>query len=339
MRNANTKQERDTSLDFLKVMAAFAVLKLHSGYYGTAGAILQYMCGFAIPVFFMVSGALLLNRADGVSAAYVKKRMIRILALMFAWNLMIVILVSLKNKSIVNPLEYFIQAMFQKGCFWHFWYLWSLVFLTAVSPFLYKVFASEKKCKAFILTLLIICFILSMATVYDHGKYIAEIHIPQAFRLWSHLLYFCLGGVIYRYGRKEAIRNLYRKHIVSVMIILVLLSISVAFVQFGICYGTPFSSPEYCFSNLVIIFYNAVLFFSVISIKGGGRTPSRILQALNADSLGIYILHPFLMLVFNRIRVWNFSYPIFNFLLLAFTSVLLAECMRRMPGFNRLIKL
>lgn len=330
---------RDAGLDILKVMATFAVLRLHSGHQGAVSAMPQYLCGFAIPVFFMVSGALLLNRREGLTASYVKRRIIRILGLMFAWNLILVVLAAVKKGMLVNPLEYFIQAMFQQGYLWHFWYLWSLVFLTALSPFIYKVLASKRFCKPFMMALLLVCFILSVATLYENGKYHIEIHVPQAFRLWSHLLYFCLGGVLYRYGKKERIWEKRKEHTGFVLFLLILFSVSAAFLQFKICYGTAFLSPEYCFTNFIIILYNVFLFSFVISIKGTGSPYPRALQAINADSLGIYILHPFLIGIFSRIGIWNCSYPVFNFLLLAFTSVLAAECMRRIPYLSRLIKL
>lgn len=339
MEEKNTVKKRDICLDLLKVMAAFAVVKLHSGCYGFAGAVVQYMCGFAIPIFFMVSGSLMLNRPDGISKNYIIKRMIRILGLMFVWNLMVVVLVVIKDKSLINPLEYMIQAMFQKGYFWHFWYLWSLLFLTILSPVISRAFVSKNTCSALLMILLVICFFFSLATVYQHGKYQLEIHVPQSFRLWSHLLYFCLGGVLYRIGRTEKLIDLIRKHKGFVWIGMVMLSVTVALVQYNICAGTSFSSPEYCFTNLVIILYNVLLYIVVLSSKGERLSQSRIFHAMSLDSIGIFILHPFVIGIFSRLGIWRLSYPICDFLLVLVTTILLVEVIRRIPSLKRLVKL
>lgn len=339
MGQRETKQKRDTSLDLLKVMAAFAVVKLHSGFYGFAGAVLQYMCGFAIPIFFMVSGALLLNRPNGMSKNYVIKRMIRILGLMFVWNLIVVVLVMIKNKSVMNPLEYMIQAMFQNGYFWHFWYLWSLLFLTALSPLLHRALASRTMRTVLLMVLLAVCFMFSLVTVYQHGKYQLEIHIPQSLRLWSHLLYFCLGGMIYRFGRTEVLASLIQKHRGFVWIALAMLSVSVALVQYNICGGTTFSSPEYCFTNLVIILYNVLLFIVILSGKTERLSQSPIFRAMSQDSIGIFILHPFVIGIFNRLGIWRLSYPIFDFLLVSVATMLMVEVIRRIPYLKRLVQL
>lgn len=339
MEEKNSVHNRDAGLDLLKAAATFAVVKLHSGCFGFVGTILQYMCGFAIPIFFMVSGALLLNRPQGISKEYVARRIVRILGLIFVWNLAVVILAMIRHKTLIFPLEYMLQAIFQNGYLWHFWYLWSLLFLTALSPVIARIFASETKRTALFIALLMLCFFLSLATGYQHGKYHLEIHVPQSFRLWSHLLYFCLGGVIYRYGRAEVPSVLIRKHRGFVCTSLVLLWVSVAMVQYNICAGTAFSSPEYCFSNPVIILFNVIFFTVFLALKGEGLSHSRIFQAVSQDSLGIFILHPFVIGILSRLGIWRLSYPIVDFLLLSVATILIVEVIRRIPYLGRLVKL
>lgn len=335
----STSEKRDTSIDALKIMATFAVLKLHVGYRGDAGAILQYICGFAIPIFFMVSGALLLNKPGGVSVKYMIQRIGRILGLMFVWNIMLVALMVVKNKSLMNPFQYILQAMLQKDYFWHFWYLWSLLILTALSPLISRAFEIQSKRKILIMACMLVCFVMSFMTVYEDGRYILEIHIPQTFRLWSHCMYFCIGGAIYRYRGSKCITDLLRKHRGFVFITLGLLSVSVALVQYHICYGTRFSSPEYCFSNPVILLYNVLLFTGIVFLKEISIYRSRIFDALHRDSLGIYILHPFMIIILRRLGIWSLSYSLANFVLMAFSTVVIVECMRRVPYINRLVKL
>lgn len=129
-----TSKSRDISLDFIKVLATIAVVKLHSGYDGLAGSTIQYMCGFAVPLFFMVSGALALNKK--IMGGYYLKKGFNIIILMLCWLVPLYVLTVLKKHSLVNPIEFFFEPMFQKGRMAICWFLWALFFIYMLSPLL-----------------------------------------------------------------------------------------------------------------------------------------------------------------------------------------------------------
>ena len=56
--------KRDCGVDLLRVIACCAVVGLHTFTNGltSVSTVVYYACGFAVPVFFMASGAFLLNR-------------------------------------------------------------------------------------------------------------------------------------------------------------------------------------------------------------------------------------------------------------------------------------
>lgn len=60
-----SKMSRNVGLDCLKLIATFFVIKLHSGYSGYFSELIHYISGLAIPIFFMVSGSLTLNKWGG----------------------------------------------------------------------------------------------------------------------------------------------------------------------------------------------------------------------------------------------------------------------------------
>ena len=57
-------EERNTNLDLMRILACIAVVGLHTLQKDLSvfNSSLYYMCGFAVPVFFMASGYILLNR-------------------------------------------------------------------------------------------------------------------------------------------------------------------------------------------------------------------------------------------------------------------------------------
>ena len=74
-------------------MACIAVVGLHTfpKDLSTVTASLYYLCGFAVPVFFMSSGYFLLNRGE-VSYKYAVQKCIGIIRVVFLWNSIIFIL-------------------------------------------------------------------------------------------------------------------------------------------------------------------------------------------------------------------------------------------------------
>ncbi|WP_125140053.1 acyltransferase family protein [Clostridium transplantifaecale] len=54
---------RDYDIDLLKALSCLAVIGLHTigKYFSTGNVIAYYLCEFAIPMFFMTSGFLILN--------------------------------------------------------------------------------------------------------------------------------------------------------------------------------------------------------------------------------------------------------------------------------------
>jgi len=188
-------------LDILKVAATLAVVKLHSGHEGMIAEMIHYLCGFAVPIFFMVSGALILNKSwksQNQLWKYILNRVLHIILLIFIWNSLFVGLKILKNKTFINPLKYFIGALFQDGFLNHFWFLWALIMVYLVTPFLIKIINENNK-KIFTIAIVTCCFIISSISIYRGmmGMPIVEEYIPQAFRIWTHIMYFWLGGLLY----------------------------------------------------------------------------------------------------------------------------------------------
>ena len=132
-----SKKQRDTNLDLVKVFATIFVIKLHSGTGGLSSDIIHYICGAAIPLFIMTTGALILSR-DKYDFKYVLHRVLGILKILVLWSILFSVGKMVVSKNIENPLKYAIQSFNQRGILSHFWYLWMLLFLYIL------IFALEK---------------------------------------------------------------------------------------------------------------------------------------------------------------------------------------------------
>ena len=82
-------KKRNVNLDGLKLLACFAVIGLHVftyNYNNTIITYIHYMCGYAVPIFFLVNGYLILNKKE-VTYTYTAKKILKILFLVVLWNL------------------------------------------------------------------------------------------------------------------------------------------------------------------------------------------------------------------------------------------------------------
>ena len=67
------KQKRNINLDMVKIIACISVIGLHTSQKDISAfnAALYYLCGFAVPVFFMSSGYILLDKG-GTAEVFIK---------------------------------------------------------------------------------------------------------------------------------------------------------------------------------------------------------------------------------------------------------------------------
>ena len=124
---------RDLSIDLVKVIAMCMVLLLHTGVTSTSYLMMSEMrsvvyafSGIAVPLFFMVSGYLMAERR--IDMSYVKNKTYRILRFIFITTTVVLM--------IYNAIDYvdnwrftsrgfginsYVSWIVQKGYMWHYW--------------------------------------------------------------------------------------------------------------------------------------------------------------------------------------------------------------------------
>ncbi len=160
-------------------------------------ASLYYLCGFAVPFFFMSSGYFLLNRGE-LNYKYAGHKCVRIIKIVFFWNCILYVIklgkalaldkiFSIKLLAFVKE---FLKSFVQKGAMWQFWYLGALLIIYLLLPFLSKLNQHSKR------VVLLICGIISIAiqiASFQCGKPMQK-YVTQTFRIWTWLFYFLLGA-------------------------------------------------------------------------------------------------------------------------------------------------
>lgn len=182
---------RNLGLDLLKIFSCIGVVILHSTMSGfnleqyNISAYLYYLGTYAIPLFFMLNGYFLLNKKI-LSYGYVLNKIVGILTVVSAWNILIWLIRWDFN---VNPLRKIIGSLVQKGYFYQFWFFGSLIIIYLTLPIIKKVLEKDYSYSVVLLFLMVIGIIIEIINTFILHKPIQQ-YVPQTFRLWTWFFYY-----------------------------------------------------------------------------------------------------------------------------------------------------
>ncbi len=254
MEQLKETNSRQLSVDFVKIVAMIGVMILHSQvtiFDGNPIAlILSDAAVFSIPLFFMTSGYLLLDRKN-VSYKYSCRKILGIIRFVFIITSVLWLVFGIRHGA--NYLVYTLGSFLQKGGMGIFWYFGAMILIYLLLPLLHTLYADKIK---WFVALTIALFALS------NGIFLLnffDIHVEhatiQTFRLWNWVFYFNLGGLFKKYPIK-----------VKLPIVLLLLVISDAALV-NLTPAMPSIYCEYFYPFLIVQLFSFALFAFVKSIN------------------------------------------------------------------------
>lgn len=226
--------KRDFALDAMKALAIFLVCQTHYALYNRSAIdnLFGIVSCMGVPLFFMVNGALLLNK--NMDLRKHMKKTYRIAYMSVIWKIVSVICMSLIwNKNILENgkaaiLNFFIGRNELNGYeLGHFWYLYALVGIYTVFPLLKIGFESDIGKKSILVIIGVIAFFTfgqsTLELILQVIKYVTCSQTDFSFGwinsyyIWGQygycIFWFVLGGVIYSYLQCEEIKQYY--HIIK----------------------------------------------------------------------------------------------------------------------------
>lgn len=117
-------------IDILKTIAIFAIIFSHVCIIGRQSAILgipfphfQHVGKIGVPLFLMISGALLLNRDYPSIKEFISKKTLRLIPPYVFWMIIALIVIGVLNKISFNysALVFYVSNFFNLGVNWYFW--------------------------------------------------------------------------------------------------------------------------------------------------------------------------------------------------------------------------
>ena len=280
--------ERIVYIDWLKIIAALMVVMIHTSgmlYLNNPEASLSYLLGFwnqemvrpAVPLFFMISGALLLRPSYDTNSRKMVQKALKLLALMLIWSFVY----ALVN---VHPitLKGLVFATI-KGPF-HFWFFEYLIGLYLLTP-LFKAIAEYKDGLLVRYYLALFTFfgivIASLQALPFFHKWIMDVTTKIRFEWLGFAGYFFLGHYL---NQKQL--KISPWLMIGIFSAAVLLQ-GLVFTNMGLLY----SSDKFWWLTIIEAAALFILFKNIDwqRMAWGGQ------NLLSSLAMGVYVFHPFLL--------------------------------------------
>lgn len=339
--------QRNIELDLLKILSCIAVVILHvagiiatrnSEY--TVNSAIYYTAGFAVPIFFMVNGNLLLNKSN-INYKYIIKKILNILFVIFLWNVLIFLAKLIIKKEKINPFYASLNNLIQREYFWQFWFFGSLIVIYLMLPVIYKYWHDLKIAVVITGSLISISVFIDLISLIRSfsGESIIQINTIQTFRLWTWFSYYLIGGLL---GKKK-FKDYILKHVsrIANFYIFIVMTLIVNIYQYGVghyLYNTPYA--EYFYDNIFTFIWNISLFVLFYRNESLKYRDNKIVKLISDNTMGIYIVHVTVIKIITHF--YKFNTPINNICLIFIVfvcSLIISLVISKLPIVNRLVKI
>lgn len=286
-------------LEMIRIIAIFSVILLHcnSPFFTDAHMfesktwwltnIVNAISRFGVPLFFMISGYLLLSSktADNIVAFY-KKRFLKIVPPFLIWSF-----IYYCNNYVMYHAPFtisdFLICMGTQNIVYHFWYLYTILFFYLLTPFIKKIINQCNEKQLYIL-LFIIILPTTICPVFNRLLQNWCLYFPMVIDgYWG---FFLLGYLLGTYDLPKK----YRQILYGIAILCVLLAIlgtdrTSSHDEIDIFYSGGYQYHAFVISAAIFVF----LKHTVPAIKN--KLLSNTITKLGNLSFGLYLCHVFII--------------------------------------------
>ena len=295
--------KREYSFDILRVISMCMVIIIHvsnvySRSYGIISnqsflfsLIFNTISRISVPIFLMISGALLLER-DFNKKKYLN-RIKKFIILTIIWDIIYLVWEYYYLGITYNNFYKLLLEPFRA----HLWYLYTILIIYIIQPLLKIILEkSNKKIKIVLLILWLLFSTISIKISF----------IANYFTIFCYIGYFIIENYLYKYLKKNELK----KYTLPLSILIV------------ISYGISIVL-NYMFSRRYNMFYNlffayrtpfiiiATFSFFTIIVSNNNKKISNFIISLSDLSFGVYLIHG----IFLDITVKSFIYGSINSLI------------------------
>ena len=181
-------KKRELYSDILKIIAIFLVVVIHAiaAYrdkyfytnvkYYTLLTFIDSFTRIAVPIFFMITGTFMLSKTTEKYSTYLKKRIPKLLIPFFLISIFYYVY---ECNRVGNPIKVidFIMGFLNNGIKYHFWFMYAIIIIYLLIPYLQVLVQNLNRKKIFSLILLLFIFTNVLNTIYlltnryDYGMF------------------------------------------------------------------------------------------------------------------------------------------------------------------------
>ncbi len=338
-------KQRIYYLDWLRVFATFAVVLIHitASYIPVlkestvtiwhTSNVLNSMSRASVPIFFMISGSLLLGEKDMPIVSFYQKRVMKIAVPFLTWSLFYY-LYGMNEGVFPVHLKKGLVTFFEAKVSTHLWFFYFLIGLYVIVPIIKPLF--QKASRQHFHYFFFLWFIQTIFFKYLDYRYHFNLYYAMPL-VDGYIGYFVLGYYLNRFPVK-----INKRGSISLFIIAYLYTMIItAYLTIQNGGRASIFWYEYLTINVLLMAIGLFLFSKYYLTN---RPLPVLLQLFNQVSLGIYLIHPFLMrYVFQETfrsvyKMTTGAWPIvINYSLTLITSFIIASLLSKIPVIKKLV--
>lgn len=353
--------------DATKVLAIFLVCVYHYNNlnfnildYSNLGTYINYyfsgIPSMAVPLFFMVNGALLLNKPYRLKKHL--KKVLYLYILVYAWSLIsLIVFIPIEGSS--YSLSEFFKAWFLhiKDVNNHLWFLETLISVYLLFPFIKLIYDLPQR--ELLKLFCIIIFVFSFGNVFLNnllnlvefilGVNYVKYEVLDFFSVinpfgnyYYAFFYFISGGILYERIKNDSVNISTRVLLISFFTSLFILFLYGVLMTFSD--KTVYDTVWYGNSSIMTLIMSISTFLLLSRLAYKNRNINHHLTVIGSNTLGIYLVHRFLGaitisyfrgLALSNNLILNIFYGVF----LVLTSLFVVLLIEKLPFLNKAVKL
>lgn len=346
--------------DWLESLAIFLVLSFHQVWLkgNVPASISMSFVPMAVPLFFMVHGALLFIKE--ASPAKQLRRFLRVLLQLYAWNtiyLIVSLVTGLTAPSEITPgflfRYYFCKADSSGVTSGHLWFIYALLVLYCLYPMLD---ACKKQNEKVLQYVMVACFVLSFVReellVYSNflceqllGKpLVTEWLLSRVGPYFNAVFWFIAGYYLSRWLREHPELKAQKKKYIPLAVLGIALGVALLLLERYVVFGSvkynwkPLPDQYEKLGTLVMAFSTFIL-FSLIDFRDS--KPYAIARSISLHSLDIFYIHViYAKLAYVHFYTHESAGVWMNYLramVILLLSYLTGQLLRRIPIIKKLL--
>lgn len=315
------KVNKKVYIEIMRIIAIFFVLFNHTGTQGffmfaqrPVGSLqfwiylfISILCKISVPLFFMISGALLLHKNEDLKTLW-SKRILKIVIVLIGMSVVYYVYEVLVTDTLFN-LKTLLKTIYSSTTRVHLWYLYAFIAFLISLPFL-RALAQKLETKYFCYMLFLSLALSAVLPVLEYfafdGAYTLNSNVVLKWISQSIVLYPCVGYFLeHRVDVEKSKKYILPLCIVS--IITICLSCYLTYHK-GVEQGMFSEATSQSFHSTFVIVPCIAIYLGIKSVFINIKLPARlekVILLIGENVFGIYLLHillinqPFIKVIYT----------------------------------------